>query len=128
MTRTQNDLPLNRAVKRVSCFLIIAFRLLPPPTFAAKADLGTFHDTMAPFLAKHCTDCHGADDPEAKLSVHAIVGDVLVAKAFKNWTEVLGSECLSGAALDRLTHRCHILETKGESYRLQEAKQRKPIR
>jgi len=32
---------------------------------------------------------------------------------FENWTEVLGSERLSGAALDRLTHRCHILETKG---------------
>ncbi|PHS02284.1 MAG: ATP-binding protein [Blastopirellula sp.] len=39
---------------------------------------------------------------------------------FENWTEVLGSERLTGAALDRLTHRCHILETQGESYRLQE--------
>ena len=28
---------------------------------------------------------------------------------FENWTEVLGSERLTGAALDRLTHRCHIL-------------------
>ena len=27
---------------------------------------------------------------------------------FENWTEVLGSERLTGAALDRLTHRCHI--------------------
>lgn len=43
---------------------------------------------------------------------------------FENWTEVLGSERLTGAALDRLTHRCHILETKGESYRLQDAKRR----
>ena len=42
-----------------------------------------------------------------------------------NWTEVLGSERLTGAALDRLTHRCHILETKGESYRLQDAKRRR---
>ena len=30
---------------------------------------------------------------------------------FENWTEVLGSERLTGAALDRLTHRCNILET-----------------
>jgi DNA replication protein DnaC len=44
---------------------------------------------------------------------------------FENSTEVLGSERLNGAALDRLTHRCHILETKGESYRLQDAKRRK---
>lgn len=46
---------------------------------------------------------------------------------FENWTEVLGSERLTGAALDRLTHRCHILETKGESYRLQDAKRRRRI-
>lgn len=36
---------------------------------------------------------------------------------FENWTEVLGSE--------RLTHRCHILGTKGESYGLQDAKRRR---
>jgi len=47
---------------------------------------------------------------------------------FENWTEVLGNERLTGAALDRLTHRCHILETKGESYRLAEAKQRRRSR
>ena len=44
---------------------------------------------------------------------------------FENWPEVLGNERLTGAALDRLTHRCHILETKGESYRLKEAKRRR---
>ena len=44
---------------------------------------------------------------------------------FENWTEVLGSERLTGAALDRLTHRCHILETMGESYRLQDAKRQR---
>jgi DNA replication protein DnaC len=43
---------------------------------------------------------------------------------FENWTEVLGSERLTGATLDRLTHRCHIIETRGESYRLQDAKAR----
>jgi DNA replication protein DnaC len=44
---------------------------------------------------------------------------------FENWTEVLGSERLTGAALDRLTHRCHILECSGNSYRLQDAKRRR---
>ena len=43
---------------------------------------------------------------------------------FEQWTEVLGSERLTGATLDRLTHRCHIIEMKGESYRLKEAKKR----
>jgi hypothetical protein len=41
-----------------------------------------------------------------------------------SWTEVLGSERLTGATLDRLTHRCHIIETRGESYRLHDAKTR----
>jgi DNA replication protein DnaC len=44
---------------------------------------------------------------------------------FENWTEVLLSERLTGATLDRLTHRCHILETGGESYRLRDAKRRR---
>jgi DNA replication protein DnaC len=43
---------------------------------------------------------------------------------FGNWTEVLGSERLTGAAPDRLTQRCHIRETRGESFRLQDAKRR----
>jgi len=38
---------------------------------------------------------------------------------------VLGSERLTGAALDRLTHRCTILETGGESYRLRDARRRR---
>jgi DNA replication protein DnaC len=44
---------------------------------------------------------------------------------FQNWTEVLGSERLTGAVLDRLTHRCHIIEMNGESYRLKDAKRRR---
>ncbi len=43
---------------------------------------------------------------------------------FENWTEVLGSERLTGAMLDRLTHRVHILEANGDSYRLKDAKSR----
>ena len=32
---------------------------------------------------------------------------------FQNWTKVLGNERLTGVAQNCLTHRCHILETKG---------------
>jgi len=41
---------------------------------------------------------------------------------FEQWTEVFGSERLTGALLDRLTHNCHILEANGQSYRLRQAK------
>ena len=44
---------------------------------------------------------------------------------FNEWTEILGSERLTGALLDRLTHHVHILEMNGESYRLKESKQAK---
>ncbi len=44
---------------------------------------------------------------------------------FAEWTEVLGSERLTGALLDRLTHHVHILEMNGESYRLKTSKKRK---
>jgi DNA replication protein DnaC len=37
---------------------------------------------------------------------------------------VFGSERLTGALLDRLTHHVHILEMNGESYRLKQSKQR----
>ena len=43
---------------------------------------------------------------------------------FESWPEVLGSERLTGALLDRLTHRVHIIEANGESYRLRESKRR----
>ena len=43
---------------------------------------------------------------------------------FENWTEVCGSERLTGAILDRLTHRVHILEANGQSYRLSESRRR----
>jgi DNA replication protein DnaC len=47
---------------------------------------------------------------------------------FENWTEVLDNERLTGATLDRLTHRCHIVETGGESYRLKDARRRRIAR
>ena len=40
------------------------------------------------------------------------------AERSSEWTEILGGERLTGALLDRLTHRVHILEVNGESYRL----------
>ena len=44
--------------------------------------------------------------------------------SFETWTEVLDSQRLTGATLDRLTHRCKIIEMQGESHRLQDAKRR----
>ena len=53
-------------------------------------------------------------------------GSVLVTSnlPFDEWTSVFGSERLTGALLDRLTHHIHILEMNGESYRLKASRRR----
>ena len=44
---------------------------------------------------------------------------------FQEWTEVLGSERLTGALLDRLTHHVHILEMNGDSYCLKQSRRKR---
>ena len=44
---------------------------------------------------------------------------------FEEWTEVFGSERLTGALLDRLTHHGHILEMSGDSYRLKQSRRKR---
>ena len=52
-------------------------------------------------------------------------GSILVTTnlPFDEWTDVFGSERLTGALLDRLTHHVHIIEMNGESYRLKGSRQ-----
>ena len=52
-------------------------------------------------------------------------GSILVTTnlPFDEWTGVFGSERLTGALLDRLTHHVHILEMNGDSYRLKRSRE-----
>ena len=52
-------------------------------------------------------------------------GSILITTnlPFDEWTEVFGSERLTGALLDRLTHHVHILQMNGDSYRLNQSRQ-----
>jgi DNA replication protein DnaC len=54
-------------------------------------------------------------------------GSILVTSnlPFDEWTSVFGSERLTDALLDRLTHHVHILEMNGESYRLKVSRSRR---
>jgi len=51
-------------------------------------------------------------------------GSIIVTSnlPFDEWTAVFGSERLTGALLDRLTHHVHILQLNGESFRLNQSK------
>jgi len=46
---------------------------------------------------------------------------------FEDWTSVLGSERLTGALLDRLTHHVSILTMNGDSYRLKQSAARRRV-
>ena len=43
---------------------------------------------------------------------------------FSEWPQVFGDERLTGALLDRLTHRVNVIEMKGDSYRLNSNKRK----
>jgi len=43
---------------------------------------------------------------------------------YEEWTKTFGTERLSGALLDRLTRHVNILEMNGESYRLNQSRER----
>ena len=44
---------------------------------------------------------------------------------FESCVEIFGCERLTGALLDRLTHRVHIIEANGPGYRLRQSKSRR---
>lgn len=65
----------------------------------------------------------GAQMLFALVSQRYLRGSLIVTSnlAFAEWTEVFGDPRLTSALLDRLTHRCHILEFAGESYRFRQS-------
>jgi DNA replication protein DnaC len=41
-------------------------------------------------------------------------------KSFDEWGEVFGDEVMAGALIDRLVHHCHIVNIRGNSYRMRQ--------
>jgi len=41
-------------------------------------------------------------------------------KGFEEWGAILGDEVMAAALLDRLLHHCHIVNIRGNSYRMRE--------
>ena len=41
-------------------------------------------------------------------------------KGFEEWGSVLGDEVMAAALIDRLLHHCHIVNIRGNSYRMRE--------
>jgi DNA replication protein DnaC len=63
--------------------------------------------------------------PQATQDLYEIIrdryehGSIIITsnRAFEEWAEVFGNDLLASAALDRLTHHCHTLIIRGQSYR-----------
>lgn len=59
----------------------------PQKVEAAKPD--TFQTQIAPFLKKHCLECHGAESAEGGIALHNFDSEKSVQKARKVWEKVL---------------------------------------
>jgi mono/diheme cytochrome c family protein len=59
----------------------------PQKVEAAKPD--TYQTQIAPFIKKHCVECHGEKDPEGGIALHHFDTDKSVVKARKVWEKVL---------------------------------------
>ena len=68
----------------------------------------------------------GAGWPFRVFSRRCERGSIIITSnpPFDEWTEVFGSERLTGAITDRLTHHAHILGMSGESCRLNRSRKR----
>ena len=55
---------------------------------------------------------------------HSSSNNAVVSRSW--WTETFGTERLTGALLDRLTHHVDTLKMNGDSYRLAQSRTRKP--
>jgi hypothetical protein len=98
-------------------------------------------EELADLGVKCCPVCHDEYPDEMELlelkadrrraalrdAQPALRGSTLITSnlPFQEWTEVLGSERLTGALLDRLTHHVHILEMNGDSYRLKQSRRKR---
>ena len=97
----QQEYKLNRLEKQYAGFQLIVID-----------ELGyiPFSKTGAELLFQFCSSRHER-------------GSVIITTnlEFPKWTEVFLDEQLTAALLDRLTHRAHILNINGESYRFKQA-------
>ncbi len=41
-------------------------------------------------------------------------------KGFEDWGDILGDEVMAAALIDRLMHHCHVVNIRGNSYRMRE--------
>ena len=61
--------------------------------------------------------------PWCRPGTSAATSSLTSNKGFGEWGELLGDSVIASAVLDRLLHHSHVLNIRGESYRLREKRQ-----
>ena len=105
-----NELSLAQEQQRLPKFLAIALK----HNLIVLDELGfiPFSTTGAQLMFQFCSTLH-----------ERVALIVTTNLNFADWTQVFGSEQLTAALLDRLTHKAHILEFIGESFRFRQRMQ-----
>jgi DNA replication protein DnaC len=108
-----NELLLAQEQHRLSKFLATALK----HNLIVLDELGfiPFSATGAQLMFQFCSTLH-----------ERVALIVTTNLKFAHWTQVFGNEQLTAALLDRLTHRAHILEFIGESFRFRQRLQQDP--
>jgi len=105
-----NELSLAQEQQRLPKFLATALK----QNLIVLDELGfiPFSTTGAQLMFQFCSTLH-----------ERVALIVTTNLKFADWTQVFGSEQLTAALLDRLTHKAHILEFIGESFRFRQRMQ-----
>jgi DNA replication protein DnaC len=105
-----NELSLAQEQQRLSKFLTTALK----QNLIVLDELGfiPFSTTGAQLLFQFCSTLH-----------ERVAIIVTTNLKFADWVQVFGNEQLTAALLDRLTHKAHILEFIGESFRFRQRMQ-----
>ncbi len=59
---------------RLTSFIVLCIVTWPCVAVSVAADRQSFESIAKPFLDQHCVSCHGADAPEANVSLHELSG------------------------------------------------------
>ena len=67
-------------------------------------------------------DKEGAELLFTNLSLRASRKSIIITTnlSFDRWEEIFGDPVITSAMVDRLTHKAHIIDMTGDSYRLRE--------
>lgn len=70
-------------------------------------------------------DKQGAEMLFTHLSLRASRKSTIITTnlSFDRWNELFGDPVLTAALVDRLTHKAHLINMSGESYRLRQTKE-----